>query len=397
MTQLLSQERFTEFGIPPEAFKSGKPVETTIIVYDLKQLKDLLNHGFDDAGRQAHIEALFDGIDTSGDDGLMDRVHRHIYGNEELSQEDRDVVEPALPLPMTVFLAAEPYTVKGKWDISTPDGTLRVVEVTELTIEQGGYIVCSATPLSFTCDTVIRKGNTGSNNADFNILGATPPQPRTPDTPKTADQASKGKDGECSSGGIAGSGGQRGSDGGTGTHGTEGTRGSNGKPSQQATIVIQKALTADKLTIFTQSGPGGRGGDGGQGGKGQQGGKGGDGVSCGCTGNGGGPGANGGKGGDGGRAGNGGDGVDAAANIVVKVPHQADVNKVEPTYASAPPGEPGAPGPGGDGGAGGSGGGGGKHNNGGGPGGGANPGERGGQGDAGKTTGKPAKVDVKVF
>ena len=62
MTQLLSQERFTEFGIPPEAFKSGKPVETTIIVYDLKQLKDLLDHGFDDGGRQAHIEALFDGI-----------------------------------------------------------------------------------------------------------------------------------------------------------------------------------------------------------------------------------------------------------------------------------------------------------------------------------------------
>lgn len=397
MTQLLQQERFTEFGIPPDAFKSGKPVETTIIVYDIKQLKDLLDHGFNEAGRQAHVEALFDGIDTSADGGLMHRVHRSICGNDELSQEDRDVVDPVFPLQMSVYLAPEPRVVNSRWDISTPDGSLRVVELTDLRIEQGGYIVCSATPLSFTCNTLTRTGSTGTNAADFNILGVTPPQPKTPDTPGAATQAAKGKNGECSSGGIAGSGGQRGTDGKTGTDGPDGTRGSNGKASQQATIVIMKTLTAGKLTIFTQSGPGGRGGDGGQAGKGQQGGAGGDGVSCGCTGNGGGPGADGGRGGQGGRAGDGGNGVDAAMNIVVKVPQQADVDKVDWTPESAPPGNPGEPGPGGDGGDGGGGGGGGKHNSGGGTGGTAGPGPRGKQGDPGTISGKAAKVDVKVL
>ena len=121
-------------------------------------------------------------------------------------------------------------------------------------------------------------------------------------------------------------------------------------------------LTADLLTVYSQSGPGGQGGDGGAGGAGQMGGNGGNGATCDCTGNGGGPGGNGGRGGVGGAAGNGGNGVDAAGNVVIRVPSQADVKKVQYTTVKAPFGQPGQAGSGGAGGAGGNGGSGGKHN-----------------------------------
>jgi hypothetical protein len=391
-----TKDRFKEFGIPPDAFESGKPVEAQVLLYDLEQLRDLLTPGLDEGTRTAVVDALFDGIEaTSEEDQLLQRARRFVFGEGELSAEDREAVTVTFPLAMEVFLAPEPMVVKDKWDISTTDGTMRVVDISDLTIEQGGYIVCSGTPLSFTCKTLTRTGNTGTNMADFNILGRTPATPSTPAPPGEATQAAKGKNGECSSAGIAGSGGQRGTSGARGTPGTPGTRGRDGIPSQETSIYILEKMTADKLTFFTQSGPGGQGGDGGPGGKGQQGGNGGDGRTCGCTGNGGGPGADGGQGGDGGAAGHGGNGVDAVANIYVQVPTQDDVPKVTQLSQLAPPGNAGNPGPGGAGGAGGSGGSGGKHNSGGGRGGTGGPGAYGAQGSPGTASGRAAQVIVQ--
>lgn len=401
-------------GIPASAL-SGKPLDTTLVVYDVDQLRSLLDVGLDAHGRQAHYEALFHGVasiapdsvalatvtpetvtpEAAADDGgasIANRIAAHVFGNGTLSAGDRAEVAAAFPMPLHVSAATGPITVNSRYDLSTPDGSPRVVSFTDVILEQGGYFVCESTPLVFTCDTLTRTGTSGAL-ADFIITGRTGVKPGTPPPPAPASQAASGAPGECSSAGIAGHGGGAGSPGAPGAKGTDGTRGNNGTPSMATTITIQQTLTG-KITVWTQSGPGGPGGDGGQGAQGQQGGNGGNGVTCGCTGNAGGPGGNGGRGGPGGRAGDGGNGVDAAGNIVIRVPTPDDVPNVTYTPQKAQPGLPGAPGQGGQGGSGGNGSSGGKYNGGGGGGGTGSQGAVGGQGNPGTIAGNAADVTV---
>ena len=394
-------------GIPVTAPANGGPVETKTVVHDVDQLRSLLDLGLDQQGRQAHYEALFNGIEPAATGGqaaaadggapLPQRIAAHVVGNADLSDEDRAAIAPAFPLTAHVTAAPGPITVNSKYDLSTPDGSVRIVSFTDVTLEQGGYFVCESTPLSFTCTTLTRIGTSGSSAADFNILGKTGATPATPPTPGAAGQAAPGAPGECSSAGIAGQGGGNGSSGAAGTPGTAGTNGVPGTPSMQATITIKNALTASELIVYSQSGPGGQGGIGGAGGLGQQGGNGGNGTTCGCTGNGGGSGGDGGTGGAGGAAGNGGNGVNAAGNVVIRVPTQSCVAKVRHTTEPAPPGAAGQPGPGGAGGAGGTGGGGGKNNVGGGSGGHGNPGATGSQGQPGTVSGNAAQITVTAL
>ncbi len=398
-------------GIPVTAPANGGPVETKTVVHNVDQLRSLLDLGLDQQGRQAHYEALFNGIQpaatatqaavtgaqsTAADGGtlLSHRIAAHVVGNADLSDEDRAAIAPAFPLTAHVTAAPGPITVSSKYDLSTPDGSVRIVSFTDVTLEQGGYFVCESTPLSFTCVTLTRIGTSGSSAADFNILGKKGATPATPPTPAAPGQAGAGTPGECSSAGIAGRGGGNGNPGAAGTPGTAGTNGTPGTPSMQATIIIQNTLTASPLTVYSQSGPGGQGGNGGAGGPGQQGGNGGSGTTCDCTGNGGGSGGDGGTGGPGGAAGNGGNGVNAAGNVVIKVPAASDVAKVQHTTEPVPPGAAGQPGPGGAGGAGGSGGGGGKNNLGGAPGGSGPSGATGSQGQPGTVSGNPAQITV---
>lgn len=391
-------------GIPVTAPANGGPVETKTVVHDVDQLRSLLDLGLDQQGRQAHYEAMFNGIEpaatgaqaAAADGGapLSQRIAAHVVGNADLSDEDRAAIAPAFPLTAHVTAAPGPITVNSKYDLSTPDGSVRIVSFTDVTLEQGGYFVCESTPLSFTCTTLTRTGTSGSSAADFNILGKTGATPATPPTPAAAGQAAPGTPGECSSAGIAGQGGGNGSSGAAGTPGTAGTNGNPGTPSMQATITIEKALTASELIVCSQSGPGGPGGIGGAGGPGQQGGNGGNGTTCGCTGNGGGSGGDGGTGGAGGAAGHGGTGVNAAGNVVIRVPAKSDVAKVRHTTEPAPPGAAGQPGPGGPGGAGGSGSSAGKNNVGGGSGGHGNPGATGSQGQPGTVSGNAAQITV---
>jgi hypothetical protein len=371
----------------------GRPLETTVVVYDAEHLRSLLDLGLDEQGRQAHYEALFDGVSAPGGADVVRRVTAHVIGNAALSAQDKAEAAPIFPLAMSVSAAAEPLTVNSRYDLSTPDGSPRIVSFTDVILEQGGYFVCEGTPLMFTCNTLTRNGNSGSGVADFNILGKTGATPATPPTPGGAGQAAAGYTGECSSAGIAGHGGGGGNAGAAGTPGTPGSPGSAGTPSMQATITIQQTLTGT-ITVFSQSGRGGQGGNGGQGGPGQQGGNGGNGVTCGCTGNAGGQGGDGGQGGAGGAAGNGGNGVDAAGNVVIRVPQVADVAKVTYSTATAPPGGPGAPGPGGTPGGGGSGGSGGKNNSGGSAGGTAGYGASGALGQPGTVSGRAAQITV---
>ena len=76
-------------GIPVTA--GGKLVKTTTVVQNIDQLRSLLDHGFDEAGREAHYQALFGGISTPDGTGAStaQRLAAHVVGNAELSEEDK--------------------------------------------------------------------------------------------------------------------------------------------------------------------------------------------------------------------------------------------------------------------------------------------------------------------
>jgi hypothetical protein len=378
-------------------FEPGQtdPVTTIVSIPTVDDLKSLLDLGFDSAHRLAHFDYLFG--TTGAGEGMQDDAVRdvaaYVVGDSPLTESSREAVAPMFPLKMQLTAAPGPITINSKKDLSTSNGLPSTAVFTDVTMNDGGYFYCSATTLSFTCDTLTRNGSSGAPG-DFLIVGATGTTPAKPATPGAAGQAQNGAGGECSSGGIAGNGGGPGTPGNPGTPGTNGGTGGSGVPSQAATIMIKNTLTAQQLVIYTQSGLGGKGGDGGDGGVGQQGGNGGDGVTCGCTGNAGGTGASGGVGGKGGRAGDGGNGVDTSGNITVYVPGNPDVPKVVRSPQQALPGGPGTAGNGGDGGAGGGGSSGGKYNNGGTGGGKGTQGGRGDSGNSGTVTGKPAEITV---
>lgn len=216
-------DRLEANGIPVTAMAGGGVVETKTVVHDVDQFRSLLDQGLGQQGRQAHYEALFSGIQpaatgraaaAAGDDGaaLSQRIAAHVIGNANLSGEDRAAIAPAFPLTAHVTAAPGPLTVNSRYDLSTPDGSVRIAAFTDVILEQGGYFVCEATPLTFTCQTLTRTGNSGGSAADFNILGKTGATPPTPPAPAAA-----GAPGECSSAGIAGPGGGPGTPGAAGT------------------------------------------------------------------------------------------------------------------------------------------------------------------------------------
>jgi hypothetical protein len=385
-------------GIPVEA--GGKLVKTTTVVQNIDQLRSLFDHGFDEAGREAHYQALFGGISNPEGASAAQRIAAHVIGNGELSDEDKAHVAGAFP--MTVNVIASPktagtLTVTAPYSLSSTTGPM-IVTFTDVVLEEGGYFVCEGTLLSFTCTNLTRNGGTGNTSfADFNILGITPDTP-APQGPNTSDpgQATNGTNGDCSSAGVADRGGSNGSPGSQGATGSPGTPGSPGIASQPATITITGSLNS-AITIFSQSGGGGNGGAGGQGGTGQKGGNGGNGATCDCTGSGAGNGGSGGTGGTGGNGGNGGNATTAAGNIAVYVHNGDQANLVSYTAGAATipgtggaPGGPGAVGTGGDKGSGG------KHNGDGSAGGAGNQGSSGTHGHNGSGSGQPAGFSVGI-
>ena len=178
-------------GIPVTALATAGLAETKTVLHDVGQLRSLLDQGLDQQGRQEHFEALFNGIqpaatggaaaaDDEGGAALSQRIAAHVVGNAGLSDEDQAAIAPAFPLTAHVTAAPGPLTVSSRYDLSTPDGSVRIASFTDVTLEQGGYFVCESTPLTFTCNTLTRNGTSGSNAADFNILGKTGATPPTP-------------------------------------------------------------------------------------------------------------------------------------------------------------------------------------------------------------------------
>jgi hypothetical protein len=432
VSQILSS-----LGVTDGAASDGT-LNTRINLHNVTQLRDLLDTGLSPEQRAQHADALLDGITAPADQpgvALLHRLVRHVVGNDELSQEDH--AQLALALPITAHVTTQPpaagtgqkdpgpggtgpkdpgpggtgpkaggspMQVNTVWDVSTPDGSLKVIDLPNgIELLDGGCIVARSTPLHFTCSSLTRVGGPPAGySGDFNILGTTGAPVATPPAPPAPGQAPAGVPGQCSSAGIAGQAGGPGAPGQQGTAGAAGLRGHDGIASALASITITDSLAVDKaakklLVVATQSGPGGAGGDGGPGGTGQQGGNGGNGATCDCTGTGGGAAGPGGKGGTGGRAGDGGDGVDAAGNITVFVPKGTSTNLVQPVPSPAPPGKPGNPGPGGSGGPAGAPGAAGKHNVGGAAAGSGPIGDPGGLGNPGTHTGAAAQVTVTVF
>ncbi|MFI0849786.1 hypothetical protein ACH196_38085, partial [Mesorhizobium sp. IMUNJ23232] len=315
---LSNEERLQRFGLAGRYATPGVQ-EHVVTVKDVDQLRHVLDLGQSEEGRAAHFSSLFGDISADGDP-LIQHVQEYVLGNGTLSDDDRAAIAPAFPLKICVTAdPAGPLTINAPYDLSTSDGSTRVAIFTDVTMNPGGYFICSATPLQFTCSTLTRIGSGGAVG-DFNILGKAGADIPPPGGQGAPGRAQDGASGQCSSAGIAGNGGGNGTAGATGATGAAGGRGHDGTPSQMATITITGTVTTpqgQQILVASRSGTGGTGQPGGPGQPGGQGGNGGNGVSCGCTGNGGGTGAIGGRGGNGGPGGPGGNGVNASANVVV--------------------------------------------------------------------------------
>jgi hypothetical protein len=357
VSQILSS-----LGVPEGATSNGV-VQTRVSLHNETQLKDLLDNGLPPQQRAQHADALLDGVTAPAGQPHVPLLHaliRHVIGNDELTADDRARLALALPITAHVLTqppAASPMQVNYVWDVSTPDGTLKVIDLPNgIELQDGGCIVARSTPLHFTCSSLTRTGGPPAGySGDFNVLGTKGAPVAAPPAAPGAGQAANGAPGQCTAAGVAGNGGQPGAPGQAGAAGTAGLTGSNGVASAIATIAITGKLTLtgatrQHLIVATQSGPGGDGGNGGQGGPGQQGGNGGNGATCDCVGNGGGDAGGGGQGGTGGQAGNGGNGTGAAGNIAVYLPKGVSTSVVQPLSIPAPPGQPGNSGPGGPGG-----------------------------------------------
>jgi hypothetical protein len=133
---------------------------------------------------------------------LLHALIRHVVGNDELSAGDRAQLAPAFPVTAHVLTqqpAAAPLQVNDVWDVSTPDGTLKVIDLPGgIELQDGGCIVARSTPLHFTCSSFTRTGGPPAGySGDFNILGTTgapvpaPPAPPAPAGPGTERRAGR--------------------------------------------------------------------------------------------------------------------------------------------------------------------------------------------------------------
>lgn len=392
-------QRAEKLGHSVDRLKAGYAIRSHVTIPDVDALRDFLDDGSDSDARAVNETRL------CGDDppppqsdasqgAILRRVHAFVYGNTELSDQDRELVSQAFPMQLEAVSDPAPQTYSGRNVLAT-SGNPVVFNFSTVTFNDQAYVTIYNTPLTFTCDNIVRNGAPPTGFGDFNILGATGGTGTTGPVGSAGGAGGGGKDGNCSSAGIAGDSGQNGNTGTVGNTGTSGGTGNAGLASLPATITITNGFTGtSNLIVLTRSGTGGIGGQGGTGGQGGQGGKGGNGATCGCTGSGAGNGAPGGTGGAGGPGGMGGNATAAAGNIIVKVP-AAQANSIIQLMYTAPPGAGGTGGAGGAGGAGGGAGSGGKHNSDGSGGPTGTSGAQGATGTQGTSAGAPGQISVQ--
>ena len=193
------------------------------------QLRDLLDIGLPPEQRAQHAAALLGGITAPPGQPGVSLAHRligHVVGNDELSDEDQAQLAQASPITAHVTAqppAAAPMQVNYVWDVSTPDGSLKVIDLPNgLELQDGGCIVARATPLQFSCSSLTRTGAPPAGySGDFNIVGK-PGAPVATPAPPPGRPGADGAPGECMSAGVPGRGGGNGAAGQQGTAGIAG-------------------------------------------------------------------------------------------------------------------------------------------------------------------------------
>src|SRR5262249_29616255 len=128
-------------------------IDALITVQDLDHLKEMLDMGFDQPAREAHVKALFQDVTQGGDaeSALLRRVHEFVFGNAELSADDRKLVESAFPLEVEIVSAPD-KRITQPWNLGKSDSP-QIINLGTLTIEQGAYVTIENTLLNFNVDT----------------------------------------------------------------------------------------------------------------------------------------------------------------------------------------------------------------------------------------------------
>ena len=267
------QNRIERLGI--QADDLGTIVTKSIS--DIEELKKFLDQGLDEKKREAHLDALQQGISTAPESEaeFIQHVEDYLFGNRPLSSINPKLLREVFPLNAAV-VAAENKVVDGRWDLTTEGAKVVSLHIGTLTLKQGGYIIIEGQPLELTVDRIIRDGDTGDPDfLDINILGKTGHEPDPAGTPASPGRAATGSNGNCD-GELNGGTGSKGDPGATGNPGKSGGA---GIPSLSARIFIKESIggSAGTLSIQTYSGAEGKGGKGGQGATGGAGGHGGKG------------------------------------------------------------------------------------------------------------------------
>ena len=184
ISQILSS-----LGVPEGTGAGDGTVQTRISLHNETQLKDLLDTGLPPQQRAQHAGALLDGITAPAGQPHVPLLHaliRHVVGNDELSAADRAQLAPAFPVTARVLTrqpAAAPLQVNDVWDVSTPDGALKVIDLPGgIELQDGGCIVARSTPLHFTCSSFTRTGGPPAGTAATSTSSA-PRERRCPPRP----------------------------------------------------------------------------------------------------------------------------------------------------------------------------------------------------------------------
>lgn len=344
-------KRAEKLGQSVEMLKSGIKISSEICLLNVDELKNILDDGSSSEKREAKEDALFGHISIENesivtDKAIMRRVNSFVYGNRELADSDRKIINGAFPITIKAVSAKNiTYDVPEHLGTSLP---LVIHNYKTVTMNDGGCAIVNNSQLEYNMDHLIRNGAPPSGYGDFNIFGVDGSKGQ--DVNGTGTNQPKGENGphgNCSSCGIADSPGGPGVPGLGGGHGPGGNRGYNGLPSKAASFTINFDIqVASKVVFLSKTGSGGQGGKGGTGGKGGDGGDGGNGAHCSAEGSVGGNAGNGNNGGHGGTGGQGGDGIDADGGIVIWA-SQKFWNKIGQVSINAVPGKPGNRGTGG--------------------------------------------------
>ena len=156
-------ERAERLGHSVKQLRAGYAVRSTVTVPDVDALRDFMDDGSDAEGR-ARNESRLCGhapVSSADDDpseaALMRRVQAYVYGNAELGDDDRDRIASAFPMQVQAESLANQSYPAGQTVLGTSQGPVTLNYGT-VTFANQAYVTIYNTPLTFTCDNIVRTG-----------------------------------------------------------------------------------------------------------------------------------------------------------------------------------------------------------------------------------------------